>query len=144
MKAFLSGMPTCRLGLNMHGQDCTFSSVVSQAEWETAKCISFVPPDNGNKTEFEVMRYRLSDQIRPPFRLVPNIIETGRTRVSVRFFQCTTYHALAHSSIELVQSHDVVFSSFATAASKTACECGCRWTSPCAHSLSAACPPTAS
>ena len=84
MKAFLSGMPTCRLGLNMHGEDCTFNSVINQREWETAKCISFVPPDNGNKTEFEVMRYRLSDRIQPPFRLVPNVQETGRTRVSVR------------------------------------------------------------
>lgn len=84
MKAFLSGMPTCRLGLNMHGEDCTFNSVINQREWETAKCISFVPPDNGNKTEFEVMRYRLSDRIQPPFRMVPNVLETGRTRVSVR------------------------------------------------------------
>jgi AP-2 complex subunit mu-1 len=84
MKAFLSGMPTCRLGLNMHAEDCMFNSVVSQGEWDLSKCISFIPPDNGNRTEFEVMRYRLSDQIQPPFRVASNIVETGRTRVAVR------------------------------------------------------------
>jgi AP-2 complex subunit mu-1 len=92
MKAFLSGLPTCRLGLNMHGQDCTFASIVSQREWETAKCISFVPPDNGNKTEFEVMRYRLSDHIKPPFRVTPQIVESGRTRVSVRIALASACH----------------------------------------------------
>jgi hypothetical protein len=85
MKAFLSGMPTCRLGLNMHAEDCMFNSVVSQGEWDVSKSISFIPPDNGNKTEFEVMRYRLSEQIKPPFRVVPQVVETGRTRVNVRF-----------------------------------------------------------
>jgi AP-2 complex subunit mu-1 len=84
MKAFLSGMPTCRLGLNIHGQDCTFNSIVSQRDWDMAQCITFVPPDNGNKTEFEVMRYRLCDNIRPPFQVISNVIERGRTRVLVR------------------------------------------------------------
>ena len=85
MKAFLSGMPTCSLGLNTAGEDCTFHSVVSQKDWEAQKCVHFVPPDNGDKTEFEVMRYRISDNVDVPFRVVSNIMETGRTRVSVRF-----------------------------------------------------------
>lgn len=84
MKAFLSGMPECCLGFNMAGEDCTFSTIVRQHDWESKKSISFVPPDNGNKSEFEIMRYRISDQISVPFKVIPNIVESGRTRCSVR------------------------------------------------------------
>lgn len=84
MKAFLSGMPECCLGFNMAGEDCTFSTIVRQSDWELKKSISFVPPDNGNKSEFEIMRYRISDQVSVPFKVIPNIVESGRTRCSVR------------------------------------------------------------
>eukprot|EP00892_Ulva_mutabilis_P006462 jgi/Ulvmu1/4188/UM019_0167.1 len=83
MKAFLSGMPECCLGFNMAGEDCTFSTIVRQSDWESRKSISFVPPDNGNKSEFEIMRYRISDQVSVPFKVIPNIVESGRTRCSV-------------------------------------------------------------
>ena len=84
MKAFLSGLPTCSLGLNMRGEDCTFNSVVNQREWDTAKSISFVPPDNGNRTEFEVMRYRIGEHVTPPFKVAANVTEGGRTKAAVR------------------------------------------------------------
>lgn len=84
LKAFLSGMPECRLGLIDRGaQDVVFASIVNNRDWETNKCVSFIPPDNGNATEFEVMRYRCTDTINVPFKIVPNIVESGRTRVSV-------------------------------------------------------------
>lgn len=84
MKAFLSGMPECRLGFNMHGEDCTFSSIVRQVDWESQRAISFIPPDSINKSEFEIMKYRMSDQVSCPFSIIPNVVESGRTRCSVR------------------------------------------------------------
>lgn len=80
MKPFLSGMPECRLGLNDRGEDCMFNTLVNLKDWDKDKVVSFVPPD----TEFEVMKYRCSDNIQIPFKIVSNIVEHGRTRITVR------------------------------------------------------------
>jgi AP-2 complex subunit mu-1 len=88
MKAFLSGMPECRLGFNMHGEDCTFNSIVRQVDWESQRAISFIPPDSSNKTEFEIMKYRMSNQVSCPFSIIPNVVESGRTHCSVRAGLC--------------------------------------------------------
>lgn len=101
MKAFLSGMPECRLGFNMHGEDCTFSSIVRQTDWESERAISFIPPDSSNKTDFEIMKYRMSDQVTCPFSIIPNVVESGRTRCSVRVPLLSSKTVLKESYVSL-------------------------------------------
>ena len=94
MRCFLSGMPELRLGLNdvkaMEGvggpsatskqvdiDDMVFHQCVNLANFDSERAISLVPPDG----EFELMRYRISDGIKLPFKVLPSIRELGRTRL---------------------------------------------------------------
>jgi AP-1 complex subunit mu len=78
LRAFLSGMPELKLGLNdrvlfenagkavgrskaVEMEDVKFHQCVRLSRFESDRTISFVPPDG----EFELMSYRLSTQIRP-------------------------------------------------------------------------------
>lgn len=76
MRAYLSGMPELRLGLNdrvlfqntgrgksksVELEDVKFNQCVRLSRFETDRTISFIPPDG----EFELMSYRLSSEIRP-------------------------------------------------------------------------------
>eukprot|EP00162_Nutomonas_longa_P025152 comp9786_c0_seq1/m.11419 comp9786_c0_seq1/g.11419 ORF comp9786_c0_seq1/g.11419 comp9786_c0_seq1/m.11419 type:complete len:426 (-) comp9786_c0_seq1:88-1365(-) len=79
LRAFLSGMPELKLGLNdrilfenagksvggrtkaVEMEDVKFHQCVKLSRFESDRTISFVPPDG----EFELMTYRLSTQIRP-------------------------------------------------------------------------------
>jgi hypothetical protein len=76
MKALLSGMPECKLGLNdkvlfeaqgrtgkqkaVELEDIKFHQCVRLARFENDRTISFIPPDG----EFELMSYRLATQVR--------------------------------------------------------------------------------
>eukprot|EP01025_Chloroclados_australasicus_P016601 TRINITY_DN1836_c0_g1_i1.p2 TRINITY_DN1836_c0_g1~~TRINITY_DN1836_c0_g1_i1.p2 ORF type:complete len:292 (-),score=14.85 TRINITY_DN1836_c0_g1_i1:400-1275(-) len=85
MKAFLSGLPECILGIDktrlpQDKQSCTFAS---QVTWDVNSCARFVPPDNGNSTEFEIMRYRVESNVTVPFKVIPNVVESGRTKCTV-------------------------------------------------------------
>jgi AP-2 complex subunit mu-1 len=51
--------------------------------------ISFVPPDG----EFELMRYRVTEGISLPFKVLPIINELGRTRMEV---------SEAHEGVEFI------------------------------------------
>eukprot|EP01112_Ceratiomyxa_fruticulosa_P007794 TRINITY_DN2028_c0_g1_i1.p1 TRINITY_DN2028_c0_g1~~TRINITY_DN2028_c0_g1_i1.p1 ORF type:complete len:431 (-),score=72.87 TRINITY_DN2028_c0_g1_i1:167-1459(-) len=96
MKCFLSGMPECKFGMNdkilmdkenrvgtgrsSHGieiDDCTFHQCVKLGKFDTDRTISFVPPDG----EFELMRYRTTENINLPFKILPTIAEIGRSRI---------------------------------------------------------------
>lgn len=100
MKCFLSGMPDLKLGLNdkigleneaairarqnrsgktIELDDVVFHQCVNLARFTTEKTVSFVPPDG----EFELMKYRISEGINLPFRVLPMIKELGRTRTQV-------------------------------------------------------------
>eukprot|EP00611_Tribonema_gayanum_P025331 TRINITY_DN5740_c0_g1_i1.p2 TRINITY_DN5740_c0_g1~~TRINITY_DN5740_c0_g1_i1.p2 ORF type:complete len:440 (-),score=189.16 TRINITY_DN5740_c0_g1_i1:133-1452(-) len=105
MRTFLSGMPECKFGLNdklimekealeraggrtaatAHGKrsveldDCTFHRCVRLGKFDADRTITFIPPDG----EFELMRYRVSDNVNLPFRIVPAVQEEGRTRVTI-------------------------------------------------------------
>lgn len=104
MKAFLSGMPECKFGLNdkvlldkektqvsknpgkqkqnkagIEIDDCTFHQCVKLGKFETDRTISFVPPDG----EFQLMSYRVTENVNHPFRLKPIIRELGRTRIEI-------------------------------------------------------------
>uniref|UniRef100_A0A7S0N9W6 MHD domain-containing protein n=1 Tax=Pyramimonas obovata TaxID=1411642 RepID=A0A7S0N9W6_9CHLO len=95
MKCFLSGMPDLKLGLNdkltleseggtsktgsklIELDDVTFHQCVNLSRFHTDRCVSFVPPDG----EFELMKYRITEGIHLPFRVLPIIKEHGRTRI---------------------------------------------------------------
>ncbi|KAF3339133.1 AP-2 complex subunit mu [Carex littledalei] len=100
MKCFLSGMPDLKLGLNdkiglekesqmksrpvksgktIELDDVTFHQCVNLTRFNTEKTVSFVPPDG----EFELMKYRITEGVNLPFRVLPTIKELGRTRLEV-------------------------------------------------------------
>ncbi len=59
---------------------------------------AFVPPDG----EFELMRYRCGDGVALPFRVLPTVTETGRTRVEVSVRVKATFDArLAAANVVL-------------------------------------------
>ena len=74
MRAYLSGTPECKFGLNdklvidknEHGMgdaveldDCRFHQCVRLDEFDSNRTISFIPPDG----EFELMSYRLNTHV---------------------------------------------------------------------------------
>lgn len=96
MKAFLSGMPECKFGLNdkisMDYQaqarqgpiavsakkknavdltDCTFHRCVRLRKFDVDRSITFVPPDG----KFDLMQYRITSNINLPFKMIPVIEE---------------------------------------------------------------------
>jgi len=77
VKAFLSGMPELRVGLSDTPEDITFHQCVNLGAYEAQKVVTFVPPDG----EFELMRYRVSEGLQVPFKVIPVVKELGRTRV---------------------------------------------------------------
>lgn len=104
MKAVLSGMPECKLGLNdklvldkdaggrsaaaagakkkasgVELDDVQFHRCVQLGKFDADRTITFVPPDG----EFELMRYRITDNVNLPFRVIPVIEEQGKSRVVI-------------------------------------------------------------
>jgi AP-2 complex subunit mu-1 len=101
MKTFLTGMPECKFGLNdklimdkeptsqgkgdadkkksVEIDDCTFHRCVRLGKFDAERTITFIPPDG----EFELMRYRVTDNINLPFKIIPAIQETDKSRVSI-------------------------------------------------------------
>lgn len=109
MKCYLSGMPECKFGLNdklmlqsenktaarkrykeIDIDDVTFHQCVKLGKFDSDRTISFVPPDG----EFELMRYRITDNIVPPFRLLSPIVrEIGKTRLEVQVTVKSVFHS---------------------------------------------------
>ena len=99
MKAMLSGMPECKFGLNdkismeSHAQgsatagkkhsvelvDCTFHRCVRLGKFDADRSITFVPPDG----KFDLMQYRISNNIKLPFKILPVIEEGEQNGVKV-------------------------------------------------------------
>ena len=109
MRAYLTGTPECRFGLNdqlvigqananedgpvgnLNGQrratraaagsvtleDCQFHQCVQLGKFDTDRTISFVPPDG----EFELMRYRSTENVNLPFKVHAIVREVGTTKV---------------------------------------------------------------
>ena len=57
--------------------DCTFHRCVQLGKFDTDRTITFVPPDG----EFELMKYRITENVNLPFRVIPSIEEHGATKV---------------------------------------------------------------
>jgi len=99
MKCYLSGMPECKFGLNdrvlmdkeakagnkTKGQgialdDCTFHQCVRLGKFDSDRTISFIPPDG----DFELMKYRSTENIEIPFTITPIIKEQSKTRLELK------------------------------------------------------------
>ncbi|KAF9348570.1 hypothetical protein BGX34_002400 [Mortierella sp. NVP85] len=98
MRAYLSGTPECKFGLNdsvllekdpsnkkktsetVEIDDCKFHQCVKLGKFDSDRTISFIPPDG----EFELMRYRTSDNIDLPFRVHPVVTEIGKSKIEYR------------------------------------------------------------
>ena len=72
------GGGACR-GKSIELDDVTFHQCVNLTRFDTEKTVSFVPPDG----EFELMKYRISEGINLPFRVLPSWKDLGRTRFQV-------------------------------------------------------------
>ncbi|KAJ5461588.1 Clathrin adaptormu subunitC-terminal [Penicillium daleae] len=111
MRAYLTGTPECKFGLNdrllldsgassganggrgggISGnnkatraaagsvtlEDCQFHQCVKLGRFDADRIISFVPPDG----EFELMRYRATENVNLPFKVHPIVREIGTTKV---------------------------------------------------------------
>ncbi|KAI4147183.1 MAG: hypothetical protein LQ340_005669 [Diploschistes diacapsis] len=106
MRAYLSGTPECKFGLNdrllldgdsLSGpvgniagtkatkaaagsvtlEDCQFHQSVKLGRFEADRTISFIPPDG----EFELMRYRATENVNLPFKVHAIVSEIGKTKV---------------------------------------------------------------
>ena len=105
MDSKLSGMPECQLGLNdklslqkqsrpetkqskakqkgrniehVDFEDITFHKCVRLGQFDADRTITFVPPDG----EFELMRYRVVDNIVAPIKIIPVVQQLGKRRIS--------------------------------------------------------------
>ncbi|KAI7820877.1 adaptor complexes medium subunit family [Kickxella alabastrina] len=57
--------------------DCQFHQCVRLGRFDTDRTISFIPPDG----EFELMRYRTTENVNLPFKVLPVVREMGKTLV---------------------------------------------------------------
>ncbi|KAF9585617.1 hypothetical protein BGW38_001526 [Lunasporangiospora selenospora] len=104
MRAYLSGTPECKFGLNdrlllekdavnrstggtqkrspntVEIDDCQFHQCVKLGKFDSDRTISFIPPDG----EFELMRYRTSDNINLPFKVHPVVNEIGKSKIEYK------------------------------------------------------------
>lgn len=100
IKSYLSGIPECKFGLNdkvtmdkeqksgakaSKGQgiaidDCTFHTCVKLGKFNVDRTISFIPPDG----EFELMKYRTTENVEVPFSITPIVKEHSKTRLEIK------------------------------------------------------------
>ena len=108
MRAYLTGTPDCKLGLNdkvlvndtpdkqpkksssaynldvilskVVLDDIQFHQCVRLGKFESDHSISFIPPDG----EFELMKYRSTDNVQLPFKVQAIVTETSKTRVEYK------------------------------------------------------------
>eukprot|EP00927_Polykrikos_kofoidii_P062687 TRINITY_DN57498_c0_g1_i1.p1 TRINITY_DN57498_c0_g1~~TRINITY_DN57498_c0_g1_i1.p1 ORF type:complete len:430 (+),score=56.61 TRINITY_DN57498_c0_g1_i1:125-1414(+) len=96
VKCHLSGMPECKFGMNdklvMSGDrlarssdkgialdDYRFHQCVRLSKFDVDREITFIPPDG----VFELMTYRITENIESPFKLLPNVKVLGRNRLEL-------------------------------------------------------------
>uniref|UniRef100_A0A7S4HKP2 MHD domain-containing protein n=3 Tax=Odontella aurita TaxID=265563 RepID=A0A7S4HKP2_9STRA len=113
MNTKLTGMPECKFGLNdklvidkesgaqrkpgVEIDDCTFHRCVRLGKFDADRTITFIPPDG----EFELMRYRVTDNINLPFRITPAVLEEAM-KVSINL------KVIANFSDKLFATHVVI------------------------------------
>ena len=104
VKSYLSGMPSLKIGLNetsflqndsttskqvekLAGRgrkidldDVVFHQCVNLTKFKSDNMVTFTPPDG----EFQLMKYRATENLHIPFKVIPNIKDMGRSRIEVR------------------------------------------------------------
>jgi len=115
MNTKLTGMPECKFGLNdklvidketsaqrkpgVEIDDCTFHRCVRLGKFDTDRTITFIPPDG----EYELMKYRVNENINLPFRIIPAVQEeANQTKVSINLKVAATF------SEQLFATHVVI------------------------------------
>lgn len=108
MKSSLSGMPECKVcfndkisgeaaqtagvirsGSSIDVDDMVFHQCVKLTTFANDRAISFIPPDG----EFELMHYRKTEQIFPPFTITPMVRDTAQNRLEIRVNVLANYDA---------------------------------------------------
>mmetsp|Transcript_57723 Transcript_57723/g.137371 ORF Transcript_57723/g.137371 Transcript_57723/m.137371 type:complete len:428 (-) Transcript_57723:230-1513(-) len=95
VKCQLSGMPECKFGLNdklvatggekrnkdggIALDDFTFHQCVRLGKFDVDREITFIPPDG----QFQLMTYRITENIESPFKLLPNVKSLGRSKMEL-------------------------------------------------------------
>mmetsp|Transcript_30434 Transcript_30434/g.70136 ORF Transcript_30434/g.70136 Transcript_30434/m.70136 type:complete len:330 (-) Transcript_30434:1463-2452(-) len=115
MKSYLAGNPELRLALNedlvvgrgtgQYGSvtvdDINFNDCVNLNEFESARTLSFVPPDG----EFVVLNYRMTGEFQTPFRIFPAIEEVEPKKLEITVLvraEIPTNHFGANVVLELL------------------------------------------
>ena len=108
MRSYLSGMPECKIGINdkllyenktqnagsrqpsktVELDDCQFHQCVKLGKFDANRTITFIPPDG----EFELMRYRTTDNITLPFKVHAVVNELTSNRVEFRIAIRSTFN----------------------------------------------------
>lgn len=110
LKVFLSGMPECKIGFNdkvtvesdqrqgiapvrsgaaIEVDDMVFHQCVKLTNFANDRAISFIPPDG----EFELMRYRKTENVGIPFTITPMIRDLSANDIEIRVNVRATYDA---------------------------------------------------
>ncbi|KAJ1956341.1 clathrin associated protein complex medium subunit [Linderina pennispora] len=71
------GMSGVGDGESVEIADCQFHQCVRLGRFDTDRTISFIPPDG----EFELMRYRTTENVNLPFKVLPVVREMGKSRI---------------------------------------------------------------
>lgn len=99
VKSQLSGMPECKFGMNdklvispsdqrpkgseqkiaIALDDYRFHQCVRLSKFDVDREITFIPPDG----PFELMTYRITENIESPFKVLPNVKVLGRNRLEL-------------------------------------------------------------
>merc|ERR1712217_535863 len=96
VKCHLSGMPECKFGMNdklvmssndksrssdkgIALDDYRFHQCVRLSKFDVDREITFIPPDG----VFELMTYRITENIESPFKLLPGVKHLGRNRIEL-------------------------------------------------------------
>ncbi|KAK9467450.1 Mu homology domain-containing protein [Lipomyces arxii] len=109
LRAYLSGMPECKFGLNdqmmidndenhprktanaaagsVTLEDCQFHQCVRLGRFDVDRTISFIPPDG----EFELMKYRATENINLPFSVHVLVNEIGKSKVEYQIAVKATF-----------------------------------------------------
>ncbi|CAK4156138.1 unnamed protein product [Aphanomyces euteiches] len=69
--------------------DCTFHRCVRLGKFDADRTITFIPPDG----EFELMKYRVTENINLPFKIMPAYQEGSSTRMAVSLKIAATFSA---------------------------------------------------
>nr|ALD47974.1 adaptor protein complex 2 subunit mu [Emiliania huxleyi] len=117
VKCYLSGQPECKFGLNdkllldneakakksnlrrpgsgIDIDDVSFHQCVKLGKFDMDRTISFVPPDG----EFQLMSYRITENVNLPFRVLPVVKELGAAPAegAPRFAPCSICSRRLHA-----------------------------------------------